>query len=937
MPVISDFSGGIATGVDEFYLSPKHSVALVNANVNRIGLISIPNEKKVKVGRRWFYQFPIVDTTPQEFFITSSDNYRSYTEFNGYLCYSNGGPECRYTEGEMNEEETDFIWYDMGVDAPEGRISARPLVLEDLPGATATIRPQEDGYINIEHVKYRVVNTEDNTETIYIMDFEDNPGEAVVDWVVPEDTEVYRELVNVWDEPVGRYLIVNEDEDGNLLQEFTDGTDHIFYETVCERNSTVDNKASHRMVYMNGEGYTLQYSVDTKIEVEERTESVCDNCGVCTDKIIRTNKYVTTCSVDTLYKVGEDRYTPMQVSVKLSMEDPKSGLFAIASPFMYREILHILIRVGNKTVVYSSLDPTPIYETDTVFIHSEFHKCSTAEIGNSVYFFHPKEGKIMFFNGAFLTMGTMPVYPYATANNSVFSGRDGFVYAILNAATEANIQAFTLPDMTPILTGKKRIRLPRITSLGGTSGCNMNEGDYVILPTSRQLIRYNPDTNEVKKLPQPLIYPSGKVKGFVYNEREIKCVSEYVIAFCREDEKEMPKELDIKALNGSILYNVSQQTQDGLDGPIMESEHNEVDIEYGHMRVDLTDIEHIYDLRLYRTGGYLTRYTMVEDETPDDIYIDRRDDVTIALGREGLYEKVNRPPEGMQWLTAHRGHLFGAVGNKLYWSEPGSLNYWDAVTNMLLVDKEVTGLASGFNGLIIFMRGSIKLLAGSEPLQFNLKTVSMSKGTTKSLSIQAAGGGALFFSPEGLCFTDGITVKDLSYDMLGSIDFNVLASAVTSRSYFALVDNWMESSHEYVVLKQDINKDPLFTTLEGDFMETLGLIDGQLAHYEDGYIYESYSGDAVRTLTYRSGKITLNEPTMIKEWDRIRITGEFIGLLTVYLDDKIILSDVVDTETPYNVHIPKSINKGKSMSLHIEGAGDIYSIEYSITGRSTTK
>jgi len=904
MPLINNFSGGIATGVDEYYLNPNHSTVLVNANVNRVGLIGVPTAKQVKACQKWFYQYPIEHTEPQEFFVCSSENYRSYAEFDGRLCYSNGGPHCRYTYGEKSTEDgiDDFIWYDMGTEAPEGRILARPLVLSDLPGATATIKPQTDGFINIEHVKYRVVNTANQTETIYIMDFEDNEGEATVDWVVPDHTKVYRELVNQYDEPVGRFLLVNQKNE----TVFTDGLEHIFYEVVCERNSTVDNRASNRMSYYLGDGYTLHYKIDKTIRTENKVvgktcsggDYIYDECGeiigetpiVCEDIIKRTNYYTTTCTVDTMYKVLDDRYVPMQIEFKKSVEDTNGHHSAIASSFIFRDQLFVMITVNDETSIYSLSERDEIYRTSTVKIPYEFHRGSTAEVGNSIYFFDPRGGKVGFFNGAFMSVRSMPTYPYATANTSVFSAKDGIVYAILNSETEANLYAFTMPDMTPSLTGKARIKLPRIKSLGGTSGSIMYDNKYIILPIENKILRYNPATHELKSTPNPKIYPSGSTKGFVFEGRNIKCVSEYVIAFCEESEKDMPEELDIKHLTGSYLYNVSQQTSDPnpIDGPIMTAEHDEVEIEYGHMRVDLSGITHTNELRLYRTGGYLTRYTMVEDVDPTDLYIDRRDDVTIASGREGVYDKVEAPPEGIKWLTSHRSRLFGAVGNKLYWSEPGKVDYWDHVLSMLVLDREITGLASGFNGLIIFMKGAIKLLAGSEALQFALKTVSMSKGTTKSYGIQAAGGGALFFSSDGLCFTDGITVKDLSYDMLGAIDFTVLDSAVTAKSYYALIENFMDSQHQFVVLKQDIDKDPLFTTFDGSEVSTLGTVDGKLAHQHDGYLYKSFEGDGLRTLSYRSGKLTLGELTMIKEWDRLRLTGDFVGLLTAYIDDTLV-------------------------------------------------
>ena len=930
MPVVSNFGGGILTGVDEYYLQPSHSTVLVNANVNRVGLIGINTPEVVQSCQRWFYQYPVEDSSPKEMFITSSDNHRYYTEFRGTLCYSNGGPVCRYTYGEMNTDLTDFKWYDMGIPAPGGTIEARPLVLEDISGASATLEEDVDGFINIEHIKYRIVSVLDGEDTVYMKDFKDNSGEAVVHWVVPSGTKVYRELVNVYDEPVGRYLLVNE----NGETTFTDGLEHIFYEITCERNSTVDDRASSRMIYYNGDGYTSTYKVSKTIRVE--TRKVHDPCNPCNDYIVRTNFYTTTCTLTALYRANKDRYVPIQLNISHSVTNKSGHVAAEVSAFMFGGFPYFLFTLGSTTVIYDR-QGTAIYTSSSLTLSSDFHKYSTVESGISTYFFSPRTGDVAYFNGTTLKKSYMPKYPKSTPLNTVFSIKDDIVYAIISTSTESNIYSLTLPNMTPSFTAKERIRLDKISSLGATSGSITSDADYVYLPISGKMIRFNPTTRTVKTTALPEIRPNGSTRGFVLEGRDLTSVSENVIAYCEESAKDMPEELEISALNGSLLYNVCQLTAEGLDGPIMDTEHDEVEIENCHMRVDLSGITHTTELRLFRTGGYLTRYTMVEDIDPTDLYIDRRDDVTIALGREGVVEKVEAPPEGLDFLVEHREHLFGAVGHKLYWSEPGQYDYWDSVLNMIELGQDVTGLASGFNGLIIFSRTNIKLLAGSEPRQFSLKTVSSIKGSDQPRGIQAAGGGAMFFSTEGLCFTDGIQVKDLSYDMLGSLDFEVIDSAVTSRSYYALVNNWMDCNNANVILKQDIGKDPMFITLDGDDVNSLGIIDETLGQQSLGKVYKSFTGSNKRKLHYRSGKITIGEPTMIKEWDRVRVTGEFVGLITILVDENLVVSNVLDTTTPYNIHIPKGLNKGKSLTVEIEGSGDVYSIEYSLTGRKTTK
>ncbi len=257
------------------------------------------------------------------------------------------------------------------------------------------------------------------------------------------------------------------------------------------------------------------------------------------------------------------------------------------------------------------------------------------------------------------------------------------------------------------------------------------------------------------------------------------------------------------------------------------------------------------------------------------------------------------------------------------------------------MDREVTALASVPNGLLIFMRGRVALLMGDNRLTFVLRTVSNEKGTRDSYSVQSVSNGALFFSDDGLCITDGASVVELSYDVLGPQKFNCVDSTVTNRSYYALLNGYIDTdlNEARIILRYDFGgATPVFSFLSGDQVEGLGLIDGKLAHASKEILFDTL-GEGSRTLNYKSGNITEGMPTMIKEWDRVRVSGAFIGLLTVRIDDVIAVQEkiFIDSDTIANLHIPKHNNKGKALSFELLGAGQVNSIEYSITERKVTK
>ena len=471
-----------------------------------------------------------------------------------------------------------------------------------------------------------------------------------------------------------------------------------------------------------------------------------------------------------------------------------------------------------------------------------------------------------------------------------------------------------------------------------------------MFPIHRGIITFSRLSNQVIEadIEGADIPTEAKFKGFTFFNTLIRAISHrdgklatlYRWNIIHSHAPTLPAVFDERTLTGTYLYNVAQLSAGGNPGSIMTTESNPISVYKGHVKVDLTGVTHTNELRLYRTGGNLSEYFMVENVDPGTEYIDKRDDVTISVGQTGKYNYVDAPPEKLEGLTEHKGRLFGYVKDTLYWSEPGSADHWDKLKSFILLDRDITGIASAVFGLVIFMKGRIKLLAGTTPTDFNLATVTNSKGTLDTRSIQPVSNGVLFFSDDGMCFTDGRQVVELSYSPLGSHKWEVIDSVTTSRSYYALCTNFMEGSIDpaRVIIKYNIDSKPQFSFLEADNIKGLGYIQGKLHHCKGTNIYDTL-GKGERVLNYKSGNISEGIPTMVKEWNRVRLSGTFIGKFIVRIDDRNVIEEdiIVGISDEINMHIPKSKNKGKAISFEAIGAGIITSIEYSITPRGTTK
>ena len=1018
MPIISKFDGGIVTGINDMYLKDEHATVLTNVDIERIGLLSYKKQNRIGTAMNHFYEFPVSEEVdingekvlqlldPPEYFVTSSNNKRTYAEFEGKLCYSEGGPQCRYTEGEMNAAGTEFKWLDMGVGVPDGKLEVRPVTVdEDIGPNMVELISDSRGFINIKHIKYRVVAADG---TVYIKDMDDNPGKSLVEWKLPSGYKVYREIIDEYGEHTDQFAFVGE---GTFVDGGSQDIDQYGFISI----KNVKDYSSYRLCYVNNLTYSMPFTVikaPTKLTI----------------------------LIDGLYILNENEGSWKKEEYSITIEE-EEGDSAIASPFVYKGKIYAMIEIGSKLFIYDDTG-TSVYEGKN--IGYEFFACTTIEHQDKLYQFDPSNGKVAIFeekvggpaytqkvlvkNGwstggiwnrpglnqwiAFykgeqksghgsapmsVTFGTTVVlrstkvtshrteargvcipnypktvgyytyveeaegtpgnhieltvkdiakYPHALAEDSIYTLHGDKIYALINDRAAANIRTYDLPSLKEGNVGQERLTVKKVVGLGGSSGCDFTMGDYQIFPVMGGVVTYSRDSNQLALWDNPKAVTTRKPKGFTYSNSQIFVVAGgQLLSWIFNNKASMYDLFDEKVLTGSFVYTVGQPKADGTPGPVMLIETDPVSVNKGHMHIDMNGIVNLVPannkLNLYRTGGHLTVFKMVtHDELVHTVpYIDKVDDVSLALFPEGEYKFASAPPAGLKYLTSHRGMLFGAVDSKLYWSQPGAHQNWDEVINLKLMDRTVYGLVSAVNGLIIFMEGRISLLAGSEPLEFEMRTVTDDVGSVDSEGIKSIGTGAMFFSNKGLCITDGISVRDMSYDMLGSIEFTTLASATTDRNYYAMVNNWTESDEPFVVMIYDITREvPNFTTIEATTVQGLGVIGGKIAHTNKGELYDTFGGSGDRVYHYKSGNINMGSPTIVKEWDRIRITGEFIGNLKVYLDESVVMDEPIDTlNERVNLHIPKNKNKSKTIKFELLGKGDVISIEYSITDRSTTK
>ena len=669
MPVINKFDGGIITGLNDMYLEDGQATVLTNVDIERTGLLSFKESTVIGRAQKFFYEFPVSETIirmipdpadpekeieeeilklvePPTYHVTSASRHTSYTEFEGKLCCSDGGPQCKFTEGEMNDEGTGFKWLDMGVAAPEGKLITRPLsVEEDIGLDVATLISNGQGYLDIDIIKYRVVHSldfnydpEDDPSgdlapivTVYTHEIEDNPGGSLVDWVLPDDNyRVYREIVDEYGEHTDHYAAVGvtvvrdpEDEDSYTVTTgtFIDGGSDTYDKYNYVSIETIYDNSSHRLCYVDDVIYSVPF----------RTARADDNTVITT--------------VSMIYALNENEGTWQGEDYNLSIVG--EGTTGIASGFVYGGELYVMVRSGDKLYIYDR-DKNIMFSGAVV--NDEFFKCTPVEHNNILYMFDPQHGKVIslekktdglsyteegnapivwlqggiwdrpslggwiaWFDGVQISgTGTAPysvdfsgvtmhrdnsvqavrsegamacvpdaprtvgyrsyvdkdsipsewhfeinikntdIFPFAFAEDSVYTVYKDKVYALINNKSSASIRTYNIPDFDVENVGPAELTVEQVRGLGGSAGCDFTYGDFQVFPVMGGVVTFNRNTNLLSFWENPKAVSGWNPKGFSFSNSFITLIAGPQMIRWLFSDKTVDYELfDFRTLTGS--------------------------------------------------------------------------------------------------------------------------------------------------------------------------------------------------------------------------------------------------------------------------------------------------------------------------------------------------------------------------------------------------
>ena len=303
-------------------------------------------------------------------------------------------------------------------------------------------------------------------------------------------------------------------------------------------------------------------------------------------------------------------------------------------------------------------------------------------------------------------------------------------------------------------------------------------------------------------------------------------------------------------------------------------------------------------------------------------------------------------PTNPKYVKSFANHMFYAgmsdSTHSVIFSGPFTEDDFNTGAGEIKVGDVVTGLKVFRNELYVFCQRRIYKIAGTSSSDFALAEVAKNVGTIAHHSIQELGGDIIFLAADGIRTIAGTTrigdvelgtvskqiqerISDIGYD-------NVTSLVIRDKSQYRLfypVTAGLESSQKglIAVIKVNPNTQQMgyeYADLKGlkvsccdsDYISNIetvvhGGYDGYIYKQESGNVWTRASTTANLDATYRSPDITMGDPGIRKNMQRVNINWKPEGAVSANLYLKYNYDDI---ETP----------QPDVFSLTTSGSGAIY-------------
>jgi len=338
-----------------------------------------------------------------------------------------------------------------------------------------------------------------------------------------------------------------------------------------------------------------------------------------------------------------------------------------------------------------------------------------------------------------------------------------------------------------------------------------------------------------------------------------------------------------------------------------------------------TQVTHI---RIYRLGGNLSNMTLVASiaNTVPQTYTDISSDLDIASEHQLDSFNAGQALAGLLFLTEYNAMLFGAIDDKLYYSEVGKPNEWSAFS-FLDFDYPITGLGATQNGLLVFTKSRTHLITGNAPAALNKVLIHASQGCINHKTIKYVDNLLIWLSQDGLCTSNGGSVQVITLDKLDKLVVTSLDAEILDNQYYLF--------HNTETLVVDFRYGPpTFRTI--DLIANGAWYSEQFdrLYYVDvlGNLYSLGRGESTRTYNYKTGRLTEGSISNLKNYRTIYVYILGTAEMKSYIDG-VLVSTINLTNGQNEVKLPQQKRQGYYIEFEFTGTGEVLEVEYKLEGR----
>lgn len=333
-------------------------------------------------------------------------------------------------------------------------------------------------------------------------------------------------------------------------------------------------------------------------------------------------------------------------------------------------------------------------------------------------------------------------------------------------------------------------------------------------------------------------------------------------------------------------------------------------------------------VRIYRIGGTLTQYTLVDTiNEGTTTYNDNIADTDVD-GHILDSQNYHEAPVGLRYLTEHNSVFFGAVADKLYFTPVAKPYAWGEL-DFIDLPGTITGIGSTPTGLAVFMQNKTYIVTGTEPVDFSRQIFDENQGCVNNDTIATLKGMLIWLSEDGFCVTQGGLVEVISRPKLGKLNVTSINAVTYDDVYYLLLSD--------KILALDLRYEPAYKEYNIGSLDRLGVFSDTLYAVIDGYIHTLFTAVKDKDYSWKSPEFTEGDISMYKTYKDIYLHLDGQVRIEVFIDGNSVLYTSVSGKGIKNFKVPQAKQKGSTIQFSLKGTGVVNEIEYKVVGRQNGK